>query len=125
MSGGWAGFCTCPYLSTSDSTVEEIVVQSSVYLTVSIHSFGNYQHRDEADGFWSLYLYIGLGIPPSLLDERDVGGLPTFLRIELDNIAGERIQETANGLLWSTLGRWVCGDQPRWPRGGDRTNLTR
>lgn len=36
------------YLSTSDSTAEEMAVQSLVYLTVLIHSFEIYQYHTES-----------------------------------------------------------------------------
>ena len=66
-----------------------MVVQSLVYLTVLIHSYEIVSIGMEVDKFWSSHPYIGFGIPPSVLDERDVGRFPTFLRVELGNVAGE------------------------------------
>jgi hypothetical protein len=39
--------------------------------------------------YWLPHLYIGFGISPNVLNERDVGRFPTLLRVEIGNVAGE------------------------------------
>jgi hypothetical protein len=78
------------YLSTSDSTAEEMVVQSVVYLTVDIHSLGT-MNTVQVDASFMSHLYIGLRIPPSLLNERNVFRVPAFLGIERGDVTGKRI----------------------------------